>query len=148
MILLFWWLCSDIMEVIYLFLRLCHSVIATCMVYQYWISHLTRLSATAEKIFFYNEQNVTICDRRKLRRVTKHLMQNENIFFFEKREDFLKFQRVGFLLFAKGFWWKVAVMLAAYIRKKTGKRSLGILFQQMMGGSLSSFFLAASSLYR
>lgn len=41
--------------------------------------------------FFYNEQNVTIYDERKLRQATKHLMQNENIVFFEKREDFLKF---------------------------------------------------------
>lgn len=47
---------------------------------------------------------MTICDKRKLLQETKHLMQNENTVLFEKREDFLKFQRVGFLLlFEKSF---------------------------------------------
>lgn len=62
---------------------------------------------------------MTICDKRKLLQETKHLMQNENTVLFEKREDFLKFQHVDFLLlFEKWFWWKVGVMLTAYIRKK------------------------------
>lgn len=94
------------MELIYLFLKLCQSVIATCMVYQYWISHPIRLSAIAEKEFFFvlNEQNVTICDKRKPWQATKHLIQNENIVYFEKGEDFLEFH-VGFLLF-----WNVILM--------------------------------------
>lgn len=125
------------------------------------VSHPFRLSATAISLwlFFYSEENMTIskCDDTKSQQATEHLMQNENILFFETESIFLSFSGLRvfsvylgflflfFLFWWKSFWQKAGVML----EKQTWRRSFShpVLSQQRMDHSLP-FSQASSSLPR
>lgn len=153
-ILLSWRLCADIMEVFFFF-KVCQSFIATYMVCQYWTSViLLDFQLLPYHDFFYNEQNVTITifDDAKSQQGTEHLMQTENIVFFEIEGIFLSFSRLGFFfpfLVKKWFWQKVGVTLEVYIRKTDLKDTFRhlVLSQQRMDHSLT-FSLASSSFPR